>query len=252
MDLPRFISKGPKKSTPTLVKDGSSGVTLSFGKSAMNCSPFAALNLLHVTHLEIILWIAETAPGIQNFCLRRASVWFLPLCPMFSWTCLIISWVTWWFFGKMTGCLASDGMADLLNRPPTLTSPFWRIGESLTRWLLVFTAFAFRRLAISSAKLVSWQNWMIAFSASCRSCTLRVCLFCWCCLYASRFFLFALANFSAALIRRIHATALLRRKSTWRISCQWWLGFLQQLQHLQQASSPPDLLMWGLALNLGF
>lgn len=71
MLLPRFISKGPNNLTPTLVKGGSSGVTLSFGKSAMSCSPFAARNLLQVTHLEIIFWMATT--GIQNFCLRRAE-----------------------------------------------------------------------------------------------------------------------------------------------------------------------------------
>ena len=69
--LPRFTSKGPKKSTPTLANGGSPGVTLSFGKSAMNCSPLMAPVFLQETHLVRTFRMAEIAPGIQYFCLKR-------------------------------------------------------------------------------------------------------------------------------------------------------------------------------------
>lgn len=40
-DLPRFTLNGPNRSTPLLVKGGSSGTTLFLGKSAIICVPDA-------------------------------------------------------------------------------------------------------------------------------------------------------------------------------------------------------------------
>ena len=142
----------------------------------MNCSPLMAPVFLQETHLVRTFRMAEIAPGIQYFCLKRQSVWLLPLFPRSSWMCLIMSWVMWWSFGRITGCLASDGMADLFNLPPTLINWSWRIGASLRRWLLPFTTFPLLKAVISSVKRVCWQNWRIATSASWRFSTERDCV----------------------------------------------------------------------------
>ena len=72
--LPRLISKGPKKSTPTLVKGGWSGCSLSSGRSAIFCLPALALSLLHTVHFEIILLTAALAWGIQYFSRSTANI----------------------------------------------------------------------------------------------------------------------------------------------------------------------------------
>lgn len=149
--------------------------------------------------------LAAFPPGIQYFCLKRESVWLLPLCPMFSWTCLMRSWVTWWFVGRMIGFLASGGIADFNNLPPTLIKLSCMMGESLWRWLLFFTPSPFFSAIISSINEMDWQNWMIAASAFYRFSTER-----------GSFSYFSLMSFfrqalSADLIRRFHATAFLRQ-----------------------------------------
>lgn len=111
-------------------------------------------------------YLAEIALGIQYLCLRRESVWFRPLCPTSSWTCLMMSCVTWWLLGMIAWCLDCAGIAEVLNLPPTLITPSWNTGDSLWRWLFHFTTEPFFRTTISSGNIIFWQKQTICTSAS--------------------------------------------------------------------------------------
>lgn len=65
--LARLVSIGPKLSIPTFEKVGRSGLSLSFGKSAIFCIVVLPATLLQTTHLFIIRLMAEFAFVIQYF-----------------------------------------------------------------------------------------------------------------------------------------------------------------------------------------
>lgn len=64
-DLPHFTLNGSNRSTPLLVKGGSSGTALFLGKSAIICVPAAPCCLRQVVQRDSIFLIVEGASIIQ-------------------------------------------------------------------------------------------------------------------------------------------------------------------------------------------
>ncbi len=105
---------------PTFVNGGSSGKSLSRGRSAMNCLPVMLRWRLQTVHWDRIFLMAVCAFGIQYFSRNFDNMWLRPLWPKSTWMDLKIRCATWWSFAKIAGCLDSSGIADLLSLPPTL------------------------------------------------------------------------------------------------------------------------------------
>ena len=84
--------KGPKQSTPTVVKGGWSGVRRSSGRSAIFCSRTGAWRRWQLTHLDRILLTAELPLITQNCSRKRLKTYSLPKWPEIRWKCSIKSW----------------------------------------------------------------------------------------------------------------------------------------------------------------
>ena len=72
--LPLFAFKGPKRSTPVCVKQGSKVVVRNVGKSAIICFILGALCFLHFRHDPTTLQTKDLPFGIQNVSLSRARM----------------------------------------------------------------------------------------------------------------------------------------------------------------------------------
>lgn len=124
--------KGPKQSTPTVVKGGWSGVRRSSGRSAIFCSRTGAWQRRQLTHLDRILFTAELPLITQNCSRKRLKMYSLPEWPEIRWKCSIKRLDTWSFLGRMIWCLLSKDAWASLNLPPTRSKPSTSIGSKLS------------------------------------------------------------------------------------------------------------------------
>ena len=149
----RLTWKGPKQSTPTVVKGCWSGVRRSSGGSAIFCSRTGAWRRRQPTHLDSILLSAELPLIIQNRSRKRLKPYSLPEWPEMRWKCFIKRLDTWSFFGQMIWCLLSKDVWAHLSLPPTRNGPSTSIGSKLRRLLNFFTVLpGIARKRISSGK----------------------------------------------------------------------------------------------------
>ncbi len=87
------------------------------------------------------------------------SIWFLPLWLNCWCICRKMSVAICWSLAKMIGCFLSSGIAEFLNRPPTLKRPSWQIGSNLVNLLslFIFETGEDDRAAISFQNCCRWQ-----------------------------------------------------------------------------------------------
>lgn len=91
---------GPKKSMPTEVNGGSSGVSWSSGRSAIIFCQRTVLYLQHMGHLLIIFRTKAWPLTIQYLSRKLVSTYSWPKRPTSSWCSMMSSLDTWWLLGN--------------------------------------------------------------------------------------------------------------------------------------------------------
>ena len=120
--LPSFIRNGPNISTPQLVNGGPSNV-LSFGRSAIFCSPSFPLSNRHLTHFPIrLLTIVLHRTTQKPLLLISFIVNPLPPCATFLWHHSTINLGMLPSLPSNTGGTSLTCRLDFFSLPPTANS----------------------------------------------------------------------------------------------------------------------------------
>ena len=119
-----FMRNGPNISMPQLVNGGPSKV-LSFGRSAIFCSPSFPHSNLHLTHFPIrLLTIVLHWTTQKQLLLISFIVSLLPPCATFLWHYSTINLGMLPSLPSNTGWTSLTCRFDFFSLPPTLNKPF--------------------------------------------------------------------------------------------------------------------------------